>query len=1653
MSSDNNVVISPEVHKPRLELMKAPVGSTLTEILRCAINEGKMDAGDLPYVEIRVNGVLQPRREEVLDRCLKDNEVVQISMAVRGDNPLKTAFQLLVQVTAIVVGFYFGPWASAAVQAVGALATSALFPNRQDRLPSANSTSALSEQSNSVRRRAPMPLVLGRQRVAFDVAAMSYTQNIGSDSWLNVIFGIHYGPCTVEDIKIGETLLSDYPADAYKVEYFLTPGPRNSALYPGAVYQENLNNKFEFAGVPGGETIIQTLQPNATSGEVDIALPGGLSYTTDKGKVRNEEIAGAIHIAEEGTEVWIPAPFPGNDTARDKDNNLLPAGSFYLNMKTQNAIRRTYPFALDPTKNWKVRVRVYDKDGDSAEDPGHNWDTYLTAVRSKFAGKPIVDETLACMVLRIKASGDLGNSLPTISGIVTPIVPVYKDGNWATEEPSSNHAALLRWVLTGPPAARPLLPAQINASCEAVYDLIEARNWHAAFNVIEEVSQEDVMRLCGMAGRFATYWSGEDLCFVGDWEKPIPRQVFSAANISGYKYRREFQDEIHAVLVEYQNLDEDSRSDELWVYADGYDANTATLFESYSLQYAVTQNRAYKEGRVYLARRELKTETHEWTAAFDSVTSTFGDRVRVGHYAALYGEDTGRVVNRWYNADKTKVIGIRVDFAAERLAGQSYSIDVRRTNESIVGILLAGPAQVSKNLYFAAQLDVADAPRKDDLVVFGKTNLVTEDVEIDSFEPQSQTEVRISASPYVAELIEAAENGPIPPLPNNLKPVQPVPQVRIIHKIGTPQGAQVIFDILERPDNPISGFVAKWQYSSDVDTEGSWNTLPLLGPDAREVRTPPLSRPSFDLDDPTDGSLSVDIQITTLAKRGDSSRPVVVSNIEILKGVLPPTGLDAIAVVRTAPDGTSYPAIAVICDPVTAGDVQYLEVEIAVDEPILEWNSAGQPLPASNPIGDFTGVLGGEDYRIQARWRTQDNWRSDWVPVPGVIHVASGSLVATPGPVVFPDGTAPIWDYDTASELPPIPEEGQTVAYVKDEGKLYTWKEGIGWSKTIDGTDVDPGTIGHTAFASGLQPVGVGEELPALPNAKWPLGSMFVLTTDGKTYTNKAGAWSSTIDASDITGVVPSGIPFGPTNPASGSPDVLFHNTTDGKLYRWNAPGGWTTAADGADLVANSITTNKIAVGAIQAAQLGVGAVTASKVFIGDTSNMFPDPVLADIAVWSGSGLSSTVIQTADANSTSPNRLRIRTVGDNVGVDLLSLSVPVEPGAPYIFSGYIARSSNIGGGSVRVRFCNQAGAAVSVATMNFPATIARGKVETPILIAPAGAVNVNVAISVTGQTTGTLDTFFDSPILRRATSGELIVDGSVITDKLAANAVTTGKLAVGAVVADSIATQAITASKMFIGDTSNMFPDPNLVDPAIWSSPPDSLTATALPIASTNILRIFANVGAVTRQLNGPNTIPVEGGETYFASTVAYLNAADSQARLYIRWFSDAAGTVFISDTLVGTVATTTTGIISGQVVAPATARRAAFRYYRLGGGTGTANFGAPIFQRPASGRLIVDGSVITSKLAANAVTSDKIIAGAVTANKINVTNLAAINSDLGAINAGSLNIGGGLFVVTSAGVVTIKSSTATSRSEIIAGTTKVWNLGVLRVQLGDLSL
>jgi hypothetical protein len=75
-----------------------------------------------------------------------------------------------------------------------------------------------------------------------------------------------------------------------------------------------------------------------------------------------------------------------------------------------------------------------------------------------------------------------------------------------------------------------------------------------------------------------------------------------------------------------------------------------------------------------------------------------------------------------------------------------------------------------------------------------------------------------------------------------------------------------------------------------------------------------------------------------------------------------------------------------------------------------------------------------------------------------------------------------------------------------------------------------------------------------------------------------------------------------------------------------------------------------------------------------------------------------------------------------------------------------------------------------------------------------------------------------------------------------------------------------------------------------------------------------------------------------------------------------------------------------------------------------------------------------------------------VTPTNMTVSNLAAINTNLGAITAGSMNIGSGKFEVDTSGNVTIKNATTGNRLEIKNDVIKVYDaVGTVRVQIGQL--
>lgn len=1005
------VVLSPEPFARGVRMVEAPAGVTVLQVLKAAVEAGDLDPADLGRTEVYIDGERLPR-ESALEVRLAEGQVVNVVVEPLGGGGgrRKDVGQVILQIAVIALAAWAGgaagaaaaeagmkAWAvyaaqaatTAAVMTVGNLAISALYsPESQG--GRANDRYALQRASNRYRPWECFPLALGQVWAAPDLVAKTYTRNVGDEVWIHGILGLHYGPCEISDLKIGDTLVSSMGAGEARFAYHLTPGPRTFTIYPNDADQQDFTEELDKSGA----TVVRALGSEAEAFEIDVFLPEGLYFQKDDGRAIAADVTVTVryrpldeHGQPTGTGAWTAAPYP---QARDSDGVIQPAGSFYLRNTTKEPWRVTRGFAL-PLGRYEFEVRRQPPDDGNEKRRDR---ILLTAIRGFAYRKPVADETLSIIEFAIKASALHQGTLAPITCRLTPVCPVWNGEDWSVEQATSNPAALLRWLATGPAPAKPLQPVQADAGLRAWYDLCEEYDWRAGVYLLEPRSQAEAFGLLEKAGRAGVFWDGSQLVASPWLDKPAPVQLFAGANLRDHTFSLAFPEPVHALRVEFQNLEQAGEPDELVVYNDGYGpvadpeadppVQAATLVEAFRLDGQRTLERAYRDGRWELARRLHQRRVDTWTCDVEHIACRLGDRVRLSWWAIEDGASARVRCRLWSGA---LVAGLRLDQPVEMVEGQSYAVDLRVKDQLIQGVAVVTTPGLTRVLTFAAPRAAADCPARGDLVAFGRAAKVAEDVEVIAIEPAEDLSARLVGVRWVAPYLLAAETGPIPPLESRLtgerRSRPPAPTLLGVQ--GDPAGVRVTFAMPPWRGSPITGFAARWRLTPPDPLEGDaqdggWSDLPALAATAMHLVTPPprvLPAPAGD----PEYAPRVDVEVVALAMDGQASEPLLVGGVLVREDPFPPQDFAVEPAVRTAEDGSSFGVLAVSALPLVAAAAVDLIVEARENPEDGEpgpWKPAGPPLRSSNPAGDILGLTAGLRYGLRARWRSAAGWDSDW---------------------------------------------------------------------------------------------------------------------------------------------------------------------------------------------------------------------------------------------------------------------------------------------------------------------------------------------------------------------------------------------------------------------------------------------------------------------------------------------------------------------------------------------------------------------------------------------------------------------------------------------------------------------------------------------------
>jgi len=323
MSQEKQVQVYTNNHplKEQVKLIKVLPGLSISEILR----ETQKDPLLCIDVNVWINGTLI-EKTEYNNTIVSLDDKVQIKHVLHGGDSGKQILTLVAMVALIVVAPYAAAALSGAaagttayavayagVMMVGTMAIQALIPPvaqpNQQGIDKAKTTYSLEGASNNIKRFATVRHVLGRHRVMPDYGANWYSEKVGDDTYLRLLFVWGYGPMSVSDIKIGETPIGEYN----DVEIETRQGYLNDA--PLTLYTNDVTQETVDANLPDTTTWISRTTPVDTDEiTIETTLPRGLmTINTNTGSKSTATRSLFFEYRKSGDPSWLSMGVSGTD--------------------------------------------------------------------------------------------------------------------------------------------------------------------------------------------------------------------------------------------------------------------------------------------------------------------------------------------------------------------------------------------------------------------------------------------------------------------------------------------------------------------------------------------------------------------------------------------------------------------------------------------------------------------------------------------------------------------------------------------------------------------------------------------------------------------------------------------------------------------------------------------------------------------------------------------------------------------------------------------------------------------------------------------------------------------------------------------------------------------------------------------------------------------------------------------------------------------------------------------------------------------------------------------------------------------------------------------------------------------------------------------
>jgi predicted phage tail protein len=531
----------------------------------------------------------------------------------------------------------------------------------------------------------PIPLIFGKVRTAGQII-QQFTSTYNGDNaefenkeYLNLLVGV----CNHEVDSITNMKINDQPVDSFtEVETHFRLGSINNTPIPGfgEIRHQNIVNIMQTT-----TAITRTTEGDAVQKIlVDLVFPNGMYYIRGNGKLGTLGASYWVQyrrVFNDGTfGEWIE-PYEGYpDALGSPDDPNLKAAVFVAS--TQDPIRRTIVIDnLEPGKYEIRSARVDDDDHQlSAQDDSY-WDSFTEIIKEELSYPGMSLYSLSAM-----ATDQLSGGMPNITvEVERKTVDVYDSnfGQW-TKKPASNPAWICYALLNtyaGVPESR-ILYNEFGDWATYCDELVDGQCRFSCNTIVDGGNFWDNIQKIARIGRASVMHRGSKYGVFVDRSESVVSHMFTMGSILDGTFNLQYLPQIdraNYIELEYTDPDKEYSRQIVGLYDQAYLGENEQQPAKVSFEAAIPREQVIREGIFRINSNKHLNRVISFEAGVYSFACRVGDLFYFQHEIVDY--ESANTGGRIVSADTSSVV---IDQTVTIQTGVVYKLLVEFMDGSFV---------------------------------------------------------------------------------------------------------------------------------------------------------------------------------------------------------------------------------------------------------------------------------------------------------------------------------------------------------------------------------------------------------------------------------------------------------------------------------------------------------------------------------------------------------------------------------------------------------------------------------------------------------------------------------------------------------------------------------------------------------------------------------------------------------------------------------------------------------------------------------------------------------------------------------------------------------------------------------------------------------